>query len=211
MKKIAFMLALLLGSIGLQAQKAPQARKVLDATAAVLQKQGGFQIQFTAATFQMGQEQGSLSGTMLIKEKKFQLSTPDVTTWFDGKTQWSYLKASEEVNVSTPTDDELQAINPYAFIALYKSGYNYTMKEVTVRGKAAYEITLKAESAQQKIPTLLLDVEKSNYMPLCVRLYDGQNWVRIAVTDVASKQRFKDEVFRFDSKKYPQAEIIDMR
>ncbi len=152
-----------------------------------------------------------MSGTMLIKGKKFQLSTPDLITWFDGKTQWSYLKTNEEVNVSTPTDEELQSINPYAFISLYKSGYHYSMKEVTVRGKAAYEITLKAENKQQAIQTLLLDVEKSNHMPLCVRIYDGQNWVRIAITSFANRQKFSDDTFRFNKQAYPQAEIIDMR
>lgn len=211
MKPIVFLLICLLNSMGAQAQKDPQARKVLDATASALQKQGGFQIQFTATTFQKGQEQGCMSGTMLIKGKKFRLSTPDVTTWFDGKTQWSYLKANEEVNVSTPTDEELQTLNPYAFIALYKSGYDYTMKPTTTYGKASYEIKLRAESNNQPIKTLLLDVEQATRMPLCVRIYDGQTWVRIAINSVAGKQKFNDDVFRFNANDYPQAEIIDMR
>lgn len=211
MKPIILILICLLSSLGGHAQKDPQARKILDATASVLQKQGGFQIKFTATTFQKGQEQGRLSGTMQIKGKKFRLSTPDMTTWFDGKTQWSYLKANEEVNVSNPTDEELQTLNPYAFIALYKKGYDYTMKPTTTYGKAAYEIKLKAENKAQQLQTLLLDVEQATQMPLCVRIYDGQHWVRIAIDSFTARQKFNDEVFRFNAKDYPKAEIIDMR
>lgn len=211
MKKTLFLLLALLGTIGVQARKDPSARRILDTTAEMLQKQGGFKITFSITTFQKDVEQGRTSGTMLIDGKRFRVTTPDLITWFDGTTQWSYLKANEEVNVSTPTEEELQSIYPYAFISIYKRGYHYTMKEVTLRGKAAYEITLMASKEEQQPRLLLLDVDKSTHLPLCVRLFDGQNWLRIAITECAKGQTFKDKEFCFNAKDYPQAEIIDMR
>ena len=47
----------------------------------------------------------SLDGTVDIKGDKFVLKTPDMITWFDGTTQWSFVERNEEVNVSTPTGE----------------------------------------------------------------------------------------------------------
>ena len=75
---------------------------ILDKTAAAFR-----QAQAVSITFG-----GTQEGTLLLKGNKFHLNTGDVETWFDGKTQWSYLRQNEEVNVSTPTPEELQSINP---------------------------------------------------------------------------------------------------
>ena len=61
----------------------------------------------------------------MLKGNRFYLNSGGIQSWFDGTTQWSYLESSEEVNVSNPTPEELQTINPYALLSIYKSGYNY--------------------------------------------------------------------------------------
>ena len=76
----------------LQARSDAKAREILDKTAAAFR-----QAQAVSITFG-----GTQEGTLLLKGNKFHLNTGDVETWFDGKTQWSYLRQNEEVNVSTP-------------------------------------------------------------------------------------------------------------
>ena len=49
--------------------------------------------------------------------------TAKATVWFNGKTQWSYMPSTNEVNVSTPNEVQQAAMNPYTFINMYKSGY----------------------------------------------------------------------------------------
>ena len=87
------------------------AKQVLDKTAAVVAAKSGAKASFTIKGDQM-----NASGTIAIKGRKFQASTPQATIWFDGKTQWTYLKKNDEVNVANPTEAELAAINPYNFI-----------------------------------------------------------------------------------------------
>lgn len=115
MKRTYLLVLILFLSVSLSAQKDKQAREILDKTANALQQAGGIR-----ATFG-----GTGNGTLLLKGNRFYLNSGGIQSWFDGTTQWSYAESSEEVNVSNPTPEELQTINPYALLSIYKSGYNY--------------------------------------------------------------------------------------
>ena len=79
--------------------------------------------------FEVRAPEGTSEGRIRLKGEKFRLDTEGITTWFDGRTQWTYLENSDEVNVSEPTAEELQSINPYAWLAVYKDGYTLKMGE----------------------------------------------------------------------------------
>ncbi len=200
-----------LTALACPAQKSAEARHVLDATAETLQSRGDYKIVFTLTTYAGDTEQGSVSGTMCLKDKRFHLVTPEMQTWFDGKTQWTYVPANEEVNVSHPTQDELQALNPYAFIDIYKSGYDYSVAGGTVRGKKVHTVTLRATDSKAKIREMVIDIDQATRLPLHVRFREGKDWVRIAINGIDTHQRFPDSLFRFDRKSYPDAEVIDLR
>lgn len=188
------------------------AKKVLDATADKLTRNGDIQLSFKADQFTSGQQNGSAFGNMQISGNNFKITTPDMITWYNGQTQWSYVLNNEEVNISTPTEEEQQNINPYAFVNIYKKGYNYSMRETTLRGKACYEVTLIAQDKKSSLPTIILDIEKSNRVPLCVRLqHDAQTWTRITIQSYEDKQSFPANHFEFNRHDFPQAEIIDLR
>ncbi len=213
MKKILCLMALSLYLTAGHAQQNGDARKVLDATAAQITGKGGVKADFKADSFSGGNLQGSASGTMCIQGEKFQMTTPDMITWYNGETQWSYVKANEEVNVSVPTPEERQSMNPYAFVNLYKDGYDYTIKETTLRGKPCYEVTLTAKDKRKSLRTIILDIDQRTYAPMCVRMQqrDNGNWTRIAIHQFHTGQSFKAAVFEFNPKDFPQAEIIDLR
>lgn len=211
MKKLFFILALFLTTGSLQAQKQKEARRVLDATAGAFEKGGGIRADFRAESFVNGNLQGSTGGEMCILNDKFCLTTDEAITWFDGKTQWSYIKANDEVNISAPDAEELQTMNPYAFLRIYKKGFNYTMSEGSLRGKPTYEVILTSENKKQPIQEIRLDVEQKTYTPLCIRIRDNQTWTRIVISNFKNRQKFGNDTFTFDSKTYPDAEVIDLR
>ena len=84
---------------------AQTAKQVLDKAAANVSAKSG-----AKASFSIKGDQFNTSGTIAIKGRKFQATTPQATIWFDGKTQWTYMKKNEEVNVANPTDAELATI-----------------------------------------------------------------------------------------------------
>ena len=65
-------------------------------------REGGVKI-----TFSVRAPEGNTNGSIRLKGDKFLLETEGVTTWFDGRTQWSYLASSDEVNVSEPTPERV--------------------------------------------------------------------------------------------------------
>ena len=86
-------LFLLVVAVAVHAQSAAQARKVLDKVAAVVGRPGGCSAQFSLSA---GKGR-SFSGTIAIKGRKFYASTAQGKVWYDGRTQWSYLKSTGEV------------------------------------------------------------------------------------------------------------------
>lgn len=77
------------------------AKKVLDQAAAKFNIKSG-----TTANFTISSDKIKQSGTISIKGNKFQATTPSAIVWYNGKTQWTYVKKNEEVNVSTPNRSE---------------------------------------------------------------------------------------------------------
>lgn len=207
MKRFLFLITCLL----CLSASAQDARKVLDATASRIRKGGDTQVTFTATSFSGSTEQGRTEGTMLLKGRKMQMDTPTMKTWYDGKTLWSYMPESGEVNVTTPTEKEIAAMNPYSFLGTYKKGYKLSMKESTLRGHATYEVHMLARYAGNLVQEVYIDINKADYTPLCVRVKQDDNWSRIAIHQYKSGLDIPDAQFRFDASKHPEAEVIDLR
>lgn len=197
-KRISIILAALLLTAAAGAQSA---RTILDRAAATVSNPGGVQ-----AHFQIITKQGTTNGQIAVKRNMFQASTPEATVWFDGKTQWTYMKGNEEVNVSNPTEAELQSINPYNFINIYKKGFKLQSK--TVGG--AYEVHLTPKSRQSQIEEMYIIVDKSTSHPTHVKMRRKGKWSVIIISQLKTTS-LSDDIFRFNASDFPKAEIIDLR
>lgn len=191
--------------------QAQDARKILDATAARIKKSGDIEVRFTATSFNGNEEQSRTEGTMLLKGKKMHMDTPEMKTWYDGTTLWSFMPSSGEVNITTPTEKEMSVINPYSFLNAYKKGYKLSVKENHLRGQETYEVHMLARYAGYMAQEVYLDIRKSDYTPLCVRVKQDGNWNRIAIQDFKGNQKLGNDSFRFDESLFPDAEVIDLR
>ena len=187
----------LIGALGTQAQTA---KEVLDKTAATVSNKGGAQASFTIS----GQSMNA-SGTIAIKDKKFHATTAQATIWFDGKTQWTYMKNNDEVNIANPTESQLASINPYNFIYMYKKGYNYTMEK---KG-GNFVVNLKA-TGKKSIQEMVLTIGQKSYTPSQIRYKTAKGWTTIDIRNFKAAN-LSDGMFRFNSKDFPHAEVIDLR
>ena len=203
---------LLLCACTLLPVQAQKAQDILDKTAAKLKNSGGIEAVFEATAFKGTKETGRASGTIKVKGNKFKIESNSLTTWFDGKTQWTLLAGSDEVNVSTPTAAELQAINPYSFINIYKKGYTATLTKASYEGKSVHEVRLVATSKKSSMQKILLTIDPTTLMPLSVRFKNAKgDWTRIRVRSIKTGRKFADAAFTVDAKQHPGIEIIDLR
>ena len=200
MIKICSVLALMFTPLSMT--MAQTAESVLDKSAALIGKADG-----VSATFRMESAQfGNTSGTILLKGRKFHASTPQASMWFDGETQWTYLQSNNEVTVITPTESQQQSINPYTFINLYKQGYKQTMTS----SDKAHTIHLTAEDSKQKIQEVFITIDKESFLPSLIKMRQGSRWTTFYVSDM-KVVKLSDTEFRFNSKDFPTAEVIDLR
>jgi outer membrane lipoprotein-sorting protein len=158
------------------------------------------------ANFKMTNALGSTSGTIAVKGTKFHAVTPESIMWFDGKTQWTYMKNNDEVNVANPSATQLQALNPYNFLNLYKDGYKPTM----TTADNAYNIHLTATNPTRRVKELFVTVNKKSNMPTQVKVLQGTKWITFDISNII-RQNFDDSTFRFNQKDFPTAEVIDLR
>lgn len=189
-------------AIGTNAQNTQQAKAVLDKTAAIVSNKTGATAQFTIS----GTKTGTVSGRLNIKGNMFQVTTPVSTVWYNGKTQWTYLKSTEEVNVSTPNAAQQIQMNPYRFINMYRNGYNMAL---TDKGQS-YWVHLTAQNQKSSVPEMYILVNKKTYHPETVKMRQGKTWTTITIHNFKAC-KLADGIFTFKAKDYPQAEVIDLR
>lgn len=199
MKKILALALVAMMSIGAMAQTAKQ---VLDKTAAVIGNKSG-----ASANFKMSSSKyGSASGSIAIKGNKFNARTPQAIVWFNGKTQWTYLKKTNEVNVSNPTQAQQMSMNPYTFINIYKTGYKSSLKTVG----SNYVVHLIANNQKRSVAEMYITINKKTHIPSVVKMRQGNNWSTITVSNFRAKS-VSNSTFNFNSKECPGAEVIDLR
>lgn len=192
------------------AQKDRQARQILDQTVSTLQHGGGIYATFI----------GSSEGTLQLKGDRFYLNSNGIQSWFDGKTQWSYVENSEEVNITNPSPEELQTIHPMALLSLYRHGYNYQYNGTQAYdGQKAHAITLTPEAApksgqsagQPNIRQITVLISPQ-HLPLYIKVEPKHGPAQeYMVTSCQLHQSLNDATFTFDPQKYPNAEVIDLR
>ena len=201
MKRLFTLWMLALLPYCISAQTDAKAAEVLDKVLEDLSDSNGIRADF----------EGSETGFLLLKGEKFYLNNGNVQSWYDGKTQWSYVADTEEVNISHPTLEELQGINPYLILMRYKTDFNYAYKGSQTRnGVKGHEIVLTPKHSEQS-EVIRVFISKT-YHPLAMKMeQNGQTLSEINVTSYRTDQKLEDGMFKFNRSLFPNAEIIDMR
>ena len=201
MRRFIFAIFTLL-SLSIHAQSDADARKILDKTAAVVNNKDGISAAFTIST----SNAGSTNGKIYFKGTRFKAVTEDFIVWFNGKTQWAYMKQTDEVNITTPSKEQQAAMNPYTFINIYKEGYALKKKVVGTN----YVVTLTATSKQKGIKEMTITINKQTYVPSQIKMLQDGTWTTIKISNF-KQSKLPVSTFIFNKQECPDAEIVDLR
>ena len=201
MKRLLTLWMLALLPYCLSAQGDAKAGEVLDKVWESISETNGIRIDFG----------GTENGFLLLKGEKFYLNNGGIQSWYDGKTQWSYVADTEEVTISHPTVEDLQGMHPYFILMRYKSDFDYTYKGSQTRnGVKGHTIVLTPKHSDNR-ELIRIFVSNANE-PLAMKIeQNGQTLSEINVTSYKLNQKLEDGMFRFNKTLYPDAEIIDLR
>ena len=201
MKKIFTLWMLALLPYCISAQTDAKAAEVLDKALTQLAGNSGIRADFD----------GTEKGFLLLKGEMFYLNNGNIESWYDGQTQWSYVADTEEVNISHPTPEELQGINPYHILMNYQKDFDYTYQGSHTRnGVKGHEIVLTPKHSNNR--ELIRIFISQDHRPLAMKMeQNGQAISEINVTNYQTDLKLTKERFSFDRNLYPNAEIIDLR
>lgn len=200
------------------AQGDKKAKEILNQSSATINEADNLRIYFTIHIKENNQGGESINqgfeGTMALKGNKFILETPDMTTWFDGKTQWVLQKEWDEVTVSEPTKEEVMVLNPKTIFELYKQGssYKYLGEKTDVANRKVHEIEMTPHDKSGDIKKVVLEISQKSLFPfkLYIIMNNGlENTIHIS--KYIKNAGLNDSDFVFDKDQHPEAEIIDLR
>ena len=159
--------------------------------------------------FAIAQSDGSATGTMLMSKRLFRLSTADLTIWFDGKTQWTYMANANEVNITEPTGEELMESNPFELISTFQQNFNC---KVLKSSNVADIIELTPKYKGSNMSSARITVSKSTGWPTAMIItFDGGNTISVSIGKVTVGKFVSASQFRYDPKVCHGAQIIDLR
>ena len=154
----------------------------------------------------------SQTGSISIKGEKYVLEIKGQEVMSDGKTIWTYLKESNEVQISEPSKNT-DAVTPSNIFTMYEKGFDFKfIEEKTENGKQVQIIDIKPQDAKKNYFKIRLTIDKSEKMVNNTMVFDksGSHYI-YSVKQFTPNPVLSDALFTFDKTKHPGVEIVDLR
>ncbi len=216
MKKFLFVLALVSSIIPAMAQTTtdPAAKKVLDAVSAKFKTfttvQASFNYKVENAS---GKALSTKTGTLVMKGQKYHITFGGQDIYSDGKTVWSYDKASNEVSISNLDPNGAGMTPQKLFTNFYdKDFYSVLNGESKVGAKTIQEIEMTPVDKSKPFHKVYIYVDKAAQTISSTKvLENGGNRYSYGVTNMKTNVPVADAQFVFDKGKFPGVEVVDLR
>ncbi len=210
MKRILFLgILLIFRIVSVQAQDT-RASAILDAMSQKYKSMSSFAAVFTYST--EGAASDSYKGNLTVKGAKFRLKLAGQEVFNDGKQVATFVKETNEVNLSDydPSESEL---SPARIYTIYKKGYNYKFLREEREGGQAYEVVeLTPQNKQAQVAKVQISVSKKDRSVRSWRITNKNGQVQnFRVDSFMPNMTTPDSFFVFDKSKYPGVEVIDLR
>lgn len=151
-----------------------------------------------------------ISGTYLSKGKKFKLVTPLSTTWFDGKDMWTANNKSRQITLITPTEQEINEVNPFSYLKSYKGKYRIFFSKRSEKG--LYLILLNPINSKDQIKAVEIAINAASLLPERFIIRDkNDNRTTVSVNSISLNTIIPDAEFICKPNSLKGYELVDLR
>ncbi|HOR40516.1 MAG: outer membrane lipoprotein carrier protein LolA [Bacteroidales bacterium] len=215
MKKTLFLLITLLSaSLYLSAQVDAKAIEILDKATKDIKS-----ATFTNTDFTMhinnAQNKASqkMQGNIRTHKEKMMINTAFAEILYDGKFQYVYLKEANELTISEANAEELKQFNPTYVLNTYKKNYRIPQPAIVVENnQQVYSIDLYPENKNETYFRINIKIRIDKNQIVNISTFEKSGiTTSIELTKMNVNASLLASDFIFDAKKYPKAEIIDLR
>jgi outer membrane lipoprotein-sorting protein len=130
----------------------------------------------------------------------------------DGKSQWTFLKDANEVQLSDADNSE-EGFNPAQIFTMYEKGYKYLYTgQQKIAGKVYQVVDLSPEDGKKSFFKVRLMIDKVKNQLYSAQIFD-KNGSRYQYILRTFTPNFKapETTFAFNKKLYPGVEVVDLR
>lgn len=152
------------------------------------------------------------SGKIIIKGNQYKLMMQDQDIISDGKTIWTYLKESNEVQISEAAEKG-ENLSPADIFTIYEKGFRSKFTgEKSEKGKTFQQIELIPEDAKKAYSKVQIKINKADKFITSAKLF-SKNGIHLLYT----VEKFEpdlavpDNTFVFEPSKHQGIEVVDLR
>jgi outer membrane lipoprotein carrier protein len=212
MKNILFVLFLLFTVCGNSQTKDLKASALLDEVSAKTKSCKSIKVDFS---YSMENKQAKINeekkGTLLLSGDKYRLTAASQVVICDGKTIWTYLEESNEVQVNS-LDNKDDALTPSKLLTSYNTNYKSKMIKDKNQTDPNIETIELIPNVAKNFNKAVITVDKTKKQIRSFSLFDKNgNTFTYKISNYQTDTPVSASDFTFDKTKFPGVEVIDMR
>ena len=119
-------------------------------------------------------------GTITMRGDRFALEMFDMEAAYDGKTLYVYSATTDELTLSTPTEQELMEANPFLYAQALSKVCTFTEQTTAPQ---ALTITLTPNDQSAGIQRFTLRIEKETMLPSSIEIKEGKQLTTLRLTN----------------------------
>lgn len=192
----------------------PDAKKILDAVSAKFKTYKSPQATFTYKVENaQGKTMSSKKGVVKMKGSRYRVTIPGMEIFSDGKVNWNYDKAANEVTVKDIDVNSGELSPQKLFTSFYDKDFLYKLNGEKKEGsKVLQEIEMTPTNKNRPFHKVYLWIDKATKTLYNARILEKTgNRYSYTINTFQSAVAIADADFIFNKAKYPGVEVVDLR
>ena len=213
MNRLAILFLASFIAVNAYSQQDPKAQEILKGVSAKYKSYKSISASFKLNVLDKKTDKSeNQTGTVTLKGDKYHLTMADQEVMSDGNTMWTFLKESNEVQVSEASTEE-DGLSPANIFTLYEKGFKTKyIGEKTEGGKTVHHIELYPEDNKKNYIKILISIVKKDKYLSAAKVFDKNgNIYTYTITKFTPDAPISDDLFVFNKNKHPNVEVVDLR